>query len=345
MNIACVDLDRSQCVDVDHATSREWWLANGLGGYAGGTICGVLTRRYHGLLIAPIFPPLGRMLLFAKADATLLLDDREIPLHTNQWNQGERIPEGFLRLERFYLDGNIPVWRYRVDDIVIEQRIWMPHGENETCVAFRIQSHDVLRKDPPHIRLQLIASYRGHHSVNGLNSFEITSQVTDDGLRLQLPQEKAIYIYSEQGRFSTDHTWIENFFMQLEQQRGLESLDHHLCVGQLELPLSQDQWRGLAIGTQEIPKVDIAMSLEDGRQRIEELRECALPDVPAASIPAWISQLVVAADSYLFMRTSPEDSSGYSLIAGYPWFGDWGRDTMIALPGLCLATGRHSTLR
>ena len=120
-----VCLQRAQYQDLNAAEQVEWWLADGKGGYAGGTVAGTLTRRYHGLLIAPLQSSPQRHLLFAKADADLLDDERIIPLHSNRWRSGAINPQGHALIESFHLDGRMPVWRYRVDDLLIEARIWV----------------------------------------------------------------------------------------------------------------------------------------------------------------------------------------------------------------------------
>ncbi|NCN89862.1 MAG: glycogen debranching protein, partial [Gallionella sp.] len=133
-----VRLQRAQYNDLDAAEQVEWWLADGKGGYAGGTVAGTLTRRYHGLLIAPLQSSPQRHLLFAKADADLLDGERVIPLHSNRWRSGAINPQGHALIESFHLDGRMPVWRYRVDDLLIEARIWMEHGNHGTDVAWRL---------------------------------------------------------------------------------------------------------------------------------------------------------------------------------------------------------------
>ncbi|HHW77225.1 MAG TPA: glycogen debranching protein, partial [Xanthomonadaceae bacterium] len=130
---------RAICGDLGQAERREWWLGNGLGAYAAGTVAGTLTRRYHGLLIAPAQPPLGRWLVFAKADATVLDGDREIPLFSNRWGGGVVNPEGHVQIESFHLHGRMPVWRYASGDRVIEQRIWLEPGANTVYVAYRLE--------------------------------------------------------------------------------------------------------------------------------------------------------------------------------------------------------------
>ena len=120
-----IHFGREVCNDLDQAERREWWLTNGLGGYAAGTVAGTLTRRYHGLLVAPLRPPLGRTLVFAKADAELLIGETRVALHSNRWASGAIEPRGYAHLESFHLDGRLPVWRYAIGDLRLEARIWM----------------------------------------------------------------------------------------------------------------------------------------------------------------------------------------------------------------------------
>ena len=128
MREAVVRISQDLCVDPQEASHREWWLANGIGGYAAGTVSGVLTRRYHGLLVAPLYPPLGRSLLFVKADAVLRDGGTEVPLHANQWAGGVYAPEGQRSIESFHLEDTLPVWQFAYGDLRVEQRIWMDHG-------------------------------------------------------------------------------------------------------------------------------------------------------------------------------------------------------------------------
>ena len=186
-----IELDNAVCKDPADSSQLEWWLANGLGGYAGGTVCGELSRRYHGLLVAPVVSPLGRMLLLARADATLVIDDKETPLYSNRWNQGERVPESCC-LERFYLDADMPVWQFRVGQLTLEQRIWMPHGSQQVCLAWRL----VGGGDPaaaessdtgPLLRIGLLASFRDHHAVSQVGGFDINTGLGEQGLQLHFP--------------------------------------------------------------------------------------------------------------------------------------------------------------
>jgi predicted glycogen debranching enzyme len=264
-------------------------------------------------------------------------------LHSNTWRGGIVEPQGHRHLEAFWLDGQIPVWDFVVDDLRIEHRVWMDHECNQSRVGFRW--HGGERTKSPVVRLGLIASYRDHHAVNQPHGFEIGTEALPDGLRLHLSDGQFVEVRSAQGRFKADATWIEGFFLARERERGLEELDHHLRIGYVDIALSRDRWVGIGVALGTLQTLDLATSLAAERARIEAFSGAALPDFDTAAVPAWIDRLVVAADAYLFRRQAIDGSQSASIIAGYPWFGDWGRDTMIALPGLTLATGRPSVAR
>ncbi|MEW8383931.1 MAG: glycogen debranching enzyme N-terminal domain-containing protein, partial [Candidatus Thiodiazotropha taylori] len=155
-----VRFGRDICGDLAQAERREWWLTNGLGGYAGGTIAGTLTRRYHGLLIAPLHGAMDRQLLMAKADATLDLAGREWPLFTNRWYGDVVEPAGYRNIEQFRLQGRMPVWRFACADRIVEMRIWMVAGEHTTYVAYRCSGGG---DEPARLRLKLLMNHRDHH--------------------------------------------------------------------------------------------------------------------------------------------------------------------------------------
>ncbi len=338
-----VRLGPDSCRDPTTAGLAEWWLANGIGGYAGGTVSGALTRCYHGLLIAPLQPPLGRTLVFTKADAVLVDGHRETPLHTNHWGGGVVAPQGCRHLQGFHLDRGLPVWRFAVEGLELEQRIWMDHGENRTHVAFRWTAGE--RDAAPRIRLGLLAAWRDHHGVGQPGAALIHGELVDDGLQVILAGERRLNIHGDGAAFTTDHTWVENFSLDRERERGLEDRDAHLRVGMAEITLERDRWMGIAVALDEPCRIDPGTALAAALERREALHTTALPGIPPAAVSPCITQLVDAADAYLVHLGGPGETPRASVIAGYPWFGDWGRDTMIALPGLTLATGRSHLAR
>jgi 4-alpha-glucanotransferase len=158
-----VRFGRAICGELEQAERREWWLANGRGSYATGTVAGSLTRRYHGLLIATLAPPLGRYLVFSKADATLIDGDQEWPLFANRWAGGAIAPAGQVHIESFRLEGRLPVWRFAIGDLTVEQRIWMERRNDVVHVAWR-RINGTSDRDL-RLRVALLVNARDHHSV------------------------------------------------------------------------------------------------------------------------------------------------------------------------------------
>src|SRR3981081_344953 len=132
------ELGREICGVLDVAEQREWLVTNGIGGFASGTVSGNLTRRYHGLLVAALKPPVNRMQLVAKLDETAHYDESEYALATNRGESGAVAPEGYLNIESFRLDGTTPVWQFALADALLEKRVWMQHGENTTYTQYTV---------------------------------------------------------------------------------------------------------------------------------------------------------------------------------------------------------------
>ncbi|MEY6433345.1 amylo-alpha-1,6-glucosidase [Thioalkalicoccus limnaeus] len=335
---------RAHCGEAASAERGEWWLANGRGAYASGTVGGALTRRYHGLLVAPIDPPLGRRLVLAKADATLIDGSRVVPLFTNGWAGGHREPTGHVQIEQFRLVGRLPVWRYAVGNWLLEQCVWMPHGEHTTVIAWRL--HRAADRAPPILRVALLVADRDHHQVSRLRWMDPEVRVADDRLAVGLQGGTSLQLIAVGGTVAAEGIWIERLDLPAERDRGLEDTDHHLRVGRCDLRLEPGRWCGLVASLEGQPNLDLETGLEAVLRR-----DCALlvgaqsVHAPLRAAPDWVAQLILAADSFLIERPIGGNAQGHSVIAGYPWFGDWGRDTMIALPGLALATGRETLAR
>ncbi|MDE2365844.1 MAG: glycogen debranching enzyme family protein [Betaproteobacteria bacterium] len=357
---------RAICCDLEQASRREWWLADGLGGYAGGTIAQCLTRRYHGLLIAPAETSLERRLIFAKADATLHDGERSWPLFTNRWGSGAVEPEGLIHIESFQLDGGIPVWRFAIGDQVLEQCIWMERDRHTTCIAWRLV-HALERS--VHLGVDLLVNHRGHHGGNTSHEFCPEIEGGAHHISIRNGGNAVLHFYADGGQLSERRQWIDDFHLAREQERGLGDRDSHLCAAHLRLQLS-DRWSGLIATQVAAPQPRLAELLL--RRRAHDASRLAAAAVTTPELrgaPSWVRQLVLTADNFPVIRLIPrqersdQDKSdksgqegaerpgqqpgqrGESIIAGFPWFGEWGRDTMIALPGLLLTTGRHTSAR
>jgi predicted glycogen debranching enzyme len=341
-----VHFGRDICGDLAQAERREWWLGNGLGAYAAGTIAGSLTRRYHGLMVAPVNPPLGRFLVFAKADATLYDGQRTWPLYTNRWGDGTVAPEGYHHIESFRLEGRMPVWRYAVGDAVVEQRIWMQPGAHTTCVAWRL--HPLLPHDtrPRQLRVKLLVNARDHHGNARPRDFNPVIELERNRLKISHPNWFRAWLQLAAGTLATAHDWYENFDLPQERARGLHAVDTHLCAGEASFELLPGNWVGVVASLDEGASPSLLEQMQRFIAHDQGVLERAQNSrTELSDAPAWVEQLVLAADSFVFARPLPDEPDGESVIAGYPWFGDWGRDTMIALPGLTLATGRYDSAR
>ena len=340
-----IQFGRDICGDLLQGERHEWWLANGLGGYAAGNIAGTLTRRYHGLLVAPVNPPLGRHLVFAKGDATLIDGDNRIPLFSNRWGDGSISPEGYLQIESFHLEGRMPVWRFAIGDVRIEQRIWMEQGANTTYLAFRLLSTNKVKR-PLKLAIKLLANSRDHHGSGHPWDFNPFIEKDTDTLYVRNPNWFTLTVKTRGGSLESDMTWYDNFHLSTERERGLPDNDSHLCIGEALLDLNSDEWVGIVASTEENPS---NYMMEAMRRNLMfdagQLKRTQVTIPEFISAPEWVSQLVLSSSSFIFSRPLPDVPDGESIIAGYPWFGDWGRDTMIALPGLTLTTGRFDTAR
>ena len=335
---------REICGKLSSAERREWWVGNGRGAYAAGTLALTLTRRYHGLLIAPIDPPLGRALLLAKADAELVVGEERYPLFANRWASGAVAPEGHLAIESFHLDGSIPVWRFAVGAQRIEQRIWMESGKHTTYVAWRLLT--TTQGSVPKLSIALLANGRDHHAETWIPGFvpEITAE--GETVEMRVRDRFAMRVEVPHGCVSPRHDWIENFDLPIERERGLSDRDHHLCISQVEVPLAVNCWHGLVASIEAEASPDIEAALTRRRTRDRRSLERTLRADPVfQTAPGWVMRLVLATDLYVIARSVPGVEDGRSVIAGYPWFGDWGRDTMVGFPGLTLATGRYDDAR
>ena len=340
-----VRLDRAVCGTPELAEQHEWWLANGKGGYAGGTVAGTLTRRYHGLLIAPLQSHLRRHLLFARAAAEVLDGDRVTPLQTHRCGSGAVEPRGHLSIESFRLDGRMPVWHYRLDDLLIEARIWMEHGKHSTSLAWRLLENPTGRE--VRLRARLLTDVRDHHGISGFENNLPSSLASDYELNVGYPGCPTLHFTSRCGKVQRADNWVEDFDLSVEPDRGLDSHDRHLCVGYMTFPIHAGHWVGL---TASIESDEPAYYMEDAMRRSQAhdltmLTRAKITVPEFIQSPAWIDQLILAADSFLIRREQDHSPERDAVVAGYPWFGECTRSSMIALPGLLLATGHYQQAR
>lgn len=360
-----VDFGRDICSDPAQSGQREWLITNGIGGYGCGTISGMLTRCYHGWLVAALKPPLGRTLLLTKLDEVAQYQNLSYPLSCDRWAGGTTTGHGYRHLERFYLAGSIPTWHYACADARLQKQIWMQPGENTTYVQYQLQ-----RASAPFVlSLKAIVNYRDHHSVTQRDAegqaWQFRTRSHPRGLKIEASEQASpFYLLTSKGQLMPAQQWYQHYFLAQEKYRGLVHLDDHLHVATLRVTLAPGESLTFAASTEPFASLDgpaVLTARVEYEQGLIKAYKKGDGEVPGA-----IAQLVLAADQFIVDRAMPtatldeelpiaEESRpgpiereteklslapGKTVIAGYPWFGDWGRDTMIALPGLTLATGR-----
>ena len=339
-----IHFGREVCGDFDQAKAREWLVTNGIGGYASGTVAGLLTRRYHGLLVAALEPPLGRTLMLAKLDDTALYGDRFYSLHANRWADGTVGPHGYRHLEQFSVEGNIPTWRYACADALLEKRVWMQPGANTTYIYY----HLTRATQPLMLTLKAMVNYRDYHSNTHADGWRMTIVPAEHGVYVSAyPEAVQLYLTSDRAEVTAAHDWYYDFELSAEQERGLNDRDDHLHAATFQATLQPGETLTLVASTERKLDRDGETALKLRRAYEHKLLGLWHSNRPVdhREIPAFANQLVLAADQFIVQRSTPEEPHGKTIIAGYPWFSDWGRDTMISLPGLTLATGRPEIAR
>jgi len=352
-----IQLGREICGNLAIAQTREWLVTNGIGGYASGTLAGVLTRRYHGVLVAALNPPLGRTVLVSQLEEVVQYNHHHYPLYTNRWAaDGAIAPHGYRHLESFALEGTTPLWRYACADALLEKRLWMQAGENTTYIRYTLRR----ASEPIFLGIKTFLNYRDYHSETRHTDWEMDIKPIDKGLKVQaFDTATPFYLFATLERHTTvsnhkhtpgvhdpkwriTHTWHRDFEMSAEHYRGLCDREDRLHGADLQIMLNPGDSITIVASTSPTPNLNSSEALKQ-RHYYEKQLIAAYPH--SASSPTWIKQLVLAADQFIVKRPLPDEPEGKTVIAGYHWFGDWGRDITISLPGLTLTTGQPEIAR
>lgn len=347
-----ISFDAKICHNLVEASRREWLETNAIGGFASSTITGLNTRRYHALLVAATSPPVGRMVLLSKLEETLVVDGERFELSVNRY-PGVFHPAGYRYLSSFRLDP-FPVFTYEVQGVVIEKSVFMPRGENTVVVQYAV----VRAQEGPAgrasgavssaaerasllLELRPLIAFRDYHGTAHENGAIDSAVTITTGLVSMTPYAglPTLYLAHDATGIERAGEWYRNFEYDIERERGLdyrEDLFNPLVLTfDLARVVELCGSKATVIASTELHDSCDALLLEhDERERRLQITS------PLASGDDFTRQLTTAADQFIVARGKEK-----TIIAGYHWFGDWGRDTMISLPGLTLSTGRPEDAR
>ena len=339
-----IEFGREVTGDLVAGGSREWLVTNGIGGFASGTVTGSQSRRYHGLLVAALQPPVGRTFLGSAVDEVVRYAGVSFSLATHNWASGAVEPRGFESSERFRLEGTKPVWTYALADALLEKCIWMRQGENTSYVQYTL-----LRSNGPvEIELKVLVNYRDFHSSTHAGDWRMQVTAIERGVMVcPFAGATPFYLRSAEASCAPRHEWYRDFHLPEETARGLDDREDHLLAAVFSAKLEARSSVSVVVSTEASTSLDVQTArTEQAKHEANLLHTWQTKNsLPAEEAPCWLRQLVLAADQFIVKRSLAEEPDGRSIIAGYHWFGDWGRDTMIALPGLTLATGREELAR
>ncbi|MBF0547218.1 MAG: amylo-alpha-1,6-glucosidase [Candidatus Riflebacteria bacterium] len=317
--------------NIGYMGKLEWLVTNGIGGFASSTIIGMNTRRYHSVLTASMKPPTERINLVSRLEETLILESYEYPLSTNRYAK-VLFPSGHLYLERFERDP-LPTWTFQISDVLVTKTLFMVYGRNTTVVTYKIYSNgrNVSLKIRPHY---VFRDFHGNMYENP--GFVDNTALSEKGWSLQpFTNAPQLYMAWDKGIFVEEGYWYRDNFLVEEARRGLESSEDDYSNGYLNYT-----------GTGGLLSVIFSDQPIEGINPIEmrKREEIRLETVASSmnSQDAFLRKLLLAADQFIVDRNS---TGGKTIIAGYPWFSDWGRDSLISLPGLTLVTGRYNDAR
>ncbi|MBE0466618.1 MAG: glycogen debranching enzyme N-terminal domain-containing protein [Candidatus Desulforudis sp.] len=323
---------RADWRNFNRGAEREWLVTNGLGGFASGTLVGANTRRYHGLLTAALDPPTGRVLLWSKLDERFTAGGETFNLATNQ-AAGAVTESGFIHLQRVAVDP-FPRFVYAFRDVLIEKTVFMVHGQNTTVVLYRVRNGS----ESGRLILMPLVNHRDYHGNTQRGQMPFRVDARARGVDVEpVAGGPALHLEATVGRFSARPDWYLGMHYAAEAERGLNPVDDHFIPGFFEIGLEAGADRTFAVtGGLEPVELDPEAALREARARLDELER------RSGCIDELARRLVRAADAFIVKRRSTGKTT---IIAGYHWFTDWGRDAMVALPGLTLVTGRYGEAR
>lgn len=324
---------------IEDALTKEWLITNGIGGFASQSVLGINTRKYHGLLIAPLMPPARRYVILSKIDESIEIDGKEEILYSNICKN--YISEGYKRLESFEKVYN-PIFNYQTEEgIKIEKQISMVYGKNIVCIYYKVENTD---KDIT-MKIAPVMNYRDFHCMNTNHEYQINQKISENKARITVDGNKIlpIYLYSKEGKYiEHQNDTFKNMFYVEEEKRGFYPEEDLFVPGRYEIDIKANSTKEFTIvcGLEEnIEEIDGKVVIQKEKERIDKIVNASklVDKKQSKSDQEKMRDLVIASDNFVTYR---QKFSLHTIIAGFPWFLDWGRDTLISFEGLLLKTKR-----
>ena len=326
-------------LSLEDGITKEWLITNGIGGFASQSVLGINTRKYHGLLVAPLMPPARRYVILSKIDESINVDGKEEILYSNIGKN--YISEGYKNLESFEKIYT-PSFKYETPSkIKIEKQISMVYGKNIVCVYYKIENID---KDIT-MKLAPVMNYRDFHCMNTNHEYNVNQKIIDNKVRVTVDGNKIlpIYLYSKEGEYiEHQNDTFKNMFYIEEEKRGFYPEEDLFVPGRYEINIAANTTKEFTIvcGLEEnIEEIDGKTVIENEKKRLDKIIDASnlVDKNQSKSNQEQMRDLVIASDNFVTYRPK---FSLHTIIAGYPWFLDWGRDTLISFEGLLLKTRR-----
>ncbi len=325
-------------LDLENALKKEWLITNGLGGFASSTIIGANTRKYHGILVTALEPPAKRYLILSKLDESIQIENNKYDLYTNI---GENyISQGFKYQVSFEKDC-FPTYNYEVQGIKISKTICMENGKQIVGVYYKVKNSN----QPSKLTIAPIVNFRDFHSMNTNHVFDVKQTIKGTKVKLIIDEKNdfPIYMNLSEGKYikHENDTFRDMFYIE-EEKRGFYPKENHIVTGVYEIELKPNEEKEISFicGLEEnIEEINLTHILESEEQRINKLIEnTELIEKESDAKTELLKELIKATEQFIVYRPSFEL---HTIMAGYPWFLDWGRDSLIAFEGLLLKTKRY----
>ena len=335
-------------LNLKDGVKKEWILTNGIGGFCSSSVIGANTRRYHGLLVAPLLPPAQRHLLISKLDETLKIGDNKYNLFTNICEN--YVSDGFKYLQSFEKE-YVPEFIYEVQGVKITKNIVMIYGRNIVCVTYKIEN---VKEDMTFV-LTPVINFRDFHGLNTNHTYSLKQKIDKSKVRVEVDGNAItpIYMYIADSEYIEhfDDTFTNMYYLK-EDERGFYPEENLSVPGRFEISLKKGETKQFTfVGSLEenIEEIDGFKVIEDEIKRLKEIQNQANLELNPETLTKkhkeynnFMNQLVLAGESFVIYRPS---FRLHSMIAGFPWFLDWGRDSMIAYEGIFLIPKRFDLAR